>query len=145
MVSDHACCQAETKFGDPADDVFLAKSGFGGTEYLLAGMISEGRERGLSYGRIAAVDREEPGAALRPNSKGDIEVGLDADIALVDTDRTWTVRAEDSESTQEYTPFEGFELTAKVTDTFLRGEQIMTDGVVTSAAPTGKFLSRPTA
>lgn len=145
VVSDHACCQAETKFGDPADDVFLAKSGFGGAEYMLAGMISEGRKRGLSVGRIAELTAKNPAQRFGLNSKGAIKVGLDADIALVDMDRTWTVRAEDSESAQEYTPFEGFELTAKVTDTFLRGEQIMTDGVVTSAAPTGKYLSRPSA
>ena len=34
------------------------------------------------------------------------------------------MRAEDSQSTQEYTPFEGFELTARVTDTYLRGEPV---------------------
>ena len=34
-TSDHACCKDETKFGDPRDDVFVAKSGFGGTENLL--------------------------------------------------------------------------------------------------------------
>ena len=42
VVSDHACCRDEQKFGDPRDDVFLAKSGFGGAEYLLAGMVTEG-------------------------------------------------------------------------------------------------------
>ncbi|PZM94543.1 MAG: hydantoinase, partial [Actinobacteria bacterium] len=145
VVSDHACCRAEQKFGDPADDVFLAKSGFGGAEYLLAGLITEGRKRGLSFGRIAELTAKNPAQRFGINNKGAIKVGYDADIALVDTNRTWTVRAEDSESAQEYTPFEGFELTAKVTDTFLRGEQIMTEGVVTSAAPTGRYVSRPTA
>ena len=27
VVSDHACCKEELKFGDPKDDVFLAKTG----------------------------------------------------------------------------------------------------------------------
>ena len=52
------------------------------------------------------------------------------------------MRAADSESTQEYTPFEGAELTAKVTDTFVRGHQVMTDGVVTGE-PVGRYLCRP--
>ncbi len=39
------------KFGDPRDDVFLAKSGFGGTEYLLPGLVTEGRKRGLPLDR----------------------------------------------------------------------------------------------
>src|SRR6478609_711916 len=47
VVSDHACCKEELKFGEPKDDVFLAKSGFGGAEYLLAGMVSEGSRRGV--------------------------------------------------------------------------------------------------
>ena len=55
VTSDHACCRDETKFGDPREDVFLAKSGFGGTEYLLSGLVSEGRKRGLSYPRIAEL------------------------------------------------------------------------------------------
>ena len=145
VVSDHACCREELKFGDPADDVFLAKSGFGGAEYLLAGMVSEGRKRGLSFGRIAELTAANPAQRFGLNSKGAIKVGLDADIALVDTDHTWTVRAEDSESTQEYTPFEGFELTAKVTDTFLRGTQIFTDGKVTGTPGAGQYVRRPSA
>ena len=52
------------------------------------------------------------------------------------------VRAADSESAQEYTPFEGFELTAAVTDTFLRGERVLTDGKVTGGQ-NGRYLSRP--
>ena len=145
VVSDHACCREEQKFGDPADDVFRAKSGFGGAEYLLPGLITEGRKRGLSFGRIAELTAKNPAQRFGLNSKGAIKVGLDADIALVDVNHTWTVRAADSESAQEYTPFEGFEMTAKVTDTFLRGVQIMTDGVVSTAAPTGRYISRPSA
>jgi allantoinase len=107
-------------------------------------MVSEGTKRGLSAGRIAALTAtntaERYGLGGR---KGAIRVGLDADIALVDTDHVWTVRAEDSESTQEYTPFEGAELTAKVTDTFLRGTAVMTDGVVSDSEPTGVYLKRP--
>ena len=144
VVSDHACCRDEMKFGTDRDDVFLAKSGFGGAEYLLAGMVSEGRKRGLSFDRIARLTATNPAERYGLGAtKGAIRLGFDADFALVDTDHTWTVRAQDSESAQEYTPFEGFELTAKVTDTFLRGEQVMADGVVGTAA-TGRYLARPT-
>lgn len=145
VVSDHACCKEELKFGDPEDDVFLAKSGFGGAEYLLAGMITEGRKRGLGFGRIAALTATN--AAERYGlgaTKGSLQVGKDADIALVDLDHTWTVRAEDSPSAQEYTPFEGQELTAKVTDTFVRGHHVMAGGVV-GDEPVGRYLARPTA
>jgi allantoinase len=145
VVSDHACCREELKFGEPKDDVFLARSGFGGAEYLLAGMVSEGSRRGVSYGRIAELTATNPAARYGLGAtKGSLEVGKDADIALVDPTVTWTVRAEDSESTQEYTPFEGQSLTARVTDTFVRGHRVMADGVV-SGDPVGRYLSRPTA
>jgi allantoinase len=145
VVSDHACCKDEMKFGEDRDDVFLAKSGFGGAEYLLAGMVTEGTRRGLSYGRIAELTSTNPAARYGLGAtKGAIEVGRDADLALVDTACDWTVRAAESESAQEYTPFEGFSLTAKVTDTYVRGIAVMTDGVVTTE-PVGRFLSRPSA
>ena len=143
VVSDHACCKDEMKFGDPRDDVFVAKSGFGGTEYLLAGMVTEGTKRGLGLDRIAALTAHNPAERFGLHSKGQIAPGHDADIALVDPNVTWTVRAEDSESEQEYTPFEGFELTAKVMDTFVRGQQVLAGGAI-QGEPTGQYLFRPT-
>jgi allantoinase len=143
VVSDHACCRAETKFGDPAGDVFLAKSGFGGTEYLLPGLISEGRKRGLSLQRVAQLVSQHPAQRFGLHTKGTIAEGYDADFCLVNPDRTWVVHAGDSESAQDYTPFEGFELTAQVTDTFLGGRQVLRDGKVVGE-PRGRYLHRPT-
>ena len=141
VTSDHACCKDETKFGDPRDDVFLAKSGFGGAEYLLPGMISEGRKRGLSYNRIAELVSKNPADRYGMPGKGDLAVGFDADFCLVDDSVQYTVRAEDSMSTQDYTPFEGFELTAAVTDTYLRGSKVFGDGAMVGE-PRGKYVKR---
>lgn len=143
VVSDHACCRDETKFGNPRDDIFVAKSGFGGTEYLLAGLVSEGRKRGLSLQRIAQLVSSNPAQRFGLHTKGFIAEGYDADLCLVDPDHTWVVRAAESESTQEYTPFEGFELTARVTDTFVRGHHVLQDGKVVGEPP-GRYQHRPT-
>jgi allantoinase len=141
IVSDHACCRDEQKFGTPRDDIFLAKSGFGGAEYLLAGMVTEGRRRGLPLDRIARLTSWNPARRFGLPTKGALAEGYDADIALVDPDRTWTVRAADSESAQEYTPFEGFQLTAAVTDTFLRGQHVLEAGKVVGD-PQGQYIKR---
>ena len=143
VCSDHACCRDEMKFGQDRDDVFLAKSGFGGTEYLLPGLITEGRRRGLTFPRMAELLSWNPARRYGLYTKGTIEAGYDADLVLVDPDRSWVVRAGDSESTQEYTPFEGFEMTARVDDVFLRGRQILASGAVVGE-PSGRYLSRPT-
>ena len=75
--------------------------------------------------------------------KGDIAVGLDADLALLDPERRFTVRAADSPSGQGYTPFEGQMLTGQVTATFLRGRLAWENGAVVGAAR-GRYIARPT-
>jgi allantoinase len=144
IVSDHACCRHETKVAKHAfGNIWLAKSGFGGTEYLLPALVSEGSKRGLSYNRMAALTSYNPARRFGVNSKGDIAEGLDADIALVDPAESWTIRARDSESTQGYTPFEGIELSARVKATFLRGELVCENDQVVGK-PRGQYLHRPT-
>ena len=144
VVSDHACCRHETKAAKHAlGNIWLAKSGFGGTEYLLSALISEGSKRGLSLNRIAALTSANPAKRFGLNAKGDIAPGLDADLVLVDPRETWTIRAKDSESTQGYTPFEGIELRCKVKATFLRGGLVYENGKVVGA-PRGRYLHRPT-
>jgi allantoinase len=141
VVSDHACCRDEMKFGADRDDIFLAKSGFGGAEYLLPGLVGEGLKRGLPLQRVAQLTSWNPARRYGLFNKGTIAEGYDADIALVDPDVSWTVRAADSESTQEYTPFEGFAMTARVTDTFVRGNHVYKDGAI-SGDPVGRYLRR---
>jgi allantoinase len=142
VVSDHACCKHELKVdGTKAGDIFLAKSGFGGTEYLLPGMVSEGTKRGLPLHRIAELVSWNPARRFGLEGKGDLAPGYDADIALINPSKTWTIRAADSESSQGYTPFEGIELTAAVEETYLRGRPVWRDGRAVGPA-SGRYLHR---
>ena len=145
VVSDHASCQQELKiprhyFGN----IWMAKSGFGGTEYLLPALVSEGMKRGMGFNHMARVTSWTPAQRFGLNRKGDIAPGFDADIAIVDPAHTWTIAAADSPSTQGYTPFEGLELSARVDATFLRGMKIYEDGQIIGK-PRGQYLHRPTA
>ena len=143
IVSDHACCAEEVKAaGGGQGDIWLAKAGFGGTEYLLAGVFSEGRRRGLPLHRIAELTAFNPARRYGLLDKGDIAPGYDADLALLDPDRRFVVRAADSPSAQGYTPFEGQELTGRVTATFLRGRLVWDGGAVVGPAR-GRYLRRP--
>jgi allantoinase len=144
VVSDHACCRHEMKVAKRyLGNIWLAKSGFGGTEYLLSALVSEGSRRGMSYNHMARLTSFNPARRFGLNSKGDIAEGLDADLALVDPRETWTIRAKESESAQGYTPFEGLELGARVKTTFLRGQLVYDKGKVLGPAR-GRYLHRPT-
>jgi len=142
IVSDHACCSAEQKasFKDP-ENIWLAKSGFGGTEYLLSGVFSEGSKRGMSYNHMAELLCWNPAQRFGLLEKGDIAVGYDADLVLVNPNETFVVRAAESESQQGYTPFEGMELTGRVKSTFLRGNLIY-DRAQVLGSPQGRYLKR---
>lgn len=143
IVSDHACCSAEQKWDkkDPGN-IWLAKSGFGGTEYLLSGVLSEGSKRGMSYNHMAELLCWNPAQRYGLKNKGDIAVGLDADLVLVDPHESFVVRAAESESKQGYTPFEGQELNGRVKSTFLRGRRVFHNGSIVGPAR-GQYLRRP--
>ncbi len=142
VVSDHACCKHEMKVNPQTpENVFLAKSGFGGTEYLLPALVSEGTKRGMSLNHIAELVSYNPAKRYGLNNKGDIAPGYDADVVLIDPNDSWVIQAQGSESMQGYTPFEGIELSAKIKQTYLRG-QLIYDGHVVGE-PRGRYLSRP--
>lgn len=146
VVSDHACCSEELKTENhdhtDGDNIWVSKSGFGGTEYLLSGLYSEGSKRGMSVNHMAQLVSKNAAERYGLHTKGDIAVGYDADLVLLDPDETFTVRAAESESSQGYTPFEGMELTGRVKSTFLRGNLVYDDGSIVGDAQ-GKYLSRP--
>ena len=143
IVSDHACCRSEIKYNaDHPDDIWMSKSGFGGTEYLLSGVYSEGHKRGLPLNQMAELLSWNPARRFGLLNKGDIAPGFDADLVLFDPNQTFTVRAAESHSQQGYTPFEGHELTGRVKQTFLRGNLIYDNGNVIGPA-LGQYQKRP--
>ena len=143
VCSDHACCKFEMKLGKgDSDNIFVAKSGFGGTEFLLPALITEGRKRGLSWNKMAELTSWTAARRFGLHGKGDIAPGFDADIVLVDPNKSFVAGNDVSESSQGYSVFEGMEMSAAITHTFLRGRLIYgPDGAVGS--PSGQYLHRP--
>ena len=71
VVSDHACCRHEIKVSDAnPDDVYVAKSGFGGTEYLAVGPVLRGDQTRTVTGPDRRADQPQPGPPLRPGRQG---------------------------------------------------------------------------
>lgn len=143
VCSDHACCKFEEKLGkDDKDNIFKAKSGFGGAEFLLPALITQGKPRGLSYNRMAELTSWNAAKRFGLEKKGDIAPGFDADLVLVDPDKSFVASGALSESTQGYSVFEGMEMSASITGTYLRGNLIW-DGSKVVGSPQGRYLKRP--
>ncbi|MBX9780388.1 MAG: dihydroorotase family protein [Chitinophagaceae bacterium] len=143
VCSDHACCKAEFKTdAHEKDNVWLAKSGFGGSEFLLSGLFTEGSKRGLSVNKMAELLCWNPAQRFGLKHKGDIAEGFDGDIVLIDPNQSFTVKSADSPSTQGYSVFEGHQFRAPVTATFLRGTLIYEKGEILGEAQ-GNYLHRP--
>jgi len=143
VVSDHACCAAEHKtHSEHPEDIFQSRSGFGGTEYLLSALFSEGQQRGLSLHRIAELTSWNPARRYGLYGKGDLAVGYDADIVLLDPQASFVVDGMTSPSTQGYSVFDGLTFTGEVTRTFLRGRLVYDAGTFPEP-PSGQFLVRP--
>jgi dihydroorotase (multifunctional complex type) len=139
VCSDHACCSEENKEGE----LWQALPGFGGTALIYPFMLTEGPRRGLSFERIVDLVATNPARAygLAPR-KGAITVGADADLAIVDMNETYPVTTERLLSAQEYTPFEGMELTGWPVRTLLRGRTVFAEGEAVGE-PAGAYLKRP--
>jgi dihydropyrimidinase/allantoinase len=106
-------------------------------------LISEGyHKRGLPLTRIAELASAAPSQAYNLyGTKGTIAVGADADLAIVDLDLTQVVTPELCQSAQDHTPFEGIAVRGWPTTTVLRGQRVMTDGVVTDGFA-GQYVRR---
>ena len=96
----------------------------------------------MSYNHMAELTSWNPAKRYGLASKGDIAVGYDADVVLLNPNESFIVRAEESESQQGYTPFEGMELKGKVKSTFLRGNLIYHNDKVIGES-NGQYLFRP--
>ena len=109
---------------------------------MLPALITEGKPRGLSYNRMAELTSWNAARRFGLKGKGDIAAGFDADLVLVDPDKSFVASGKHSESKQGYSVFEGKKMTASVMSTFLRGQLIYDDGRAVGK-PQGQYLHRP--
>lgn len=72
--------------------------------------------------------------------KGTILVGSDADLALYDFTREWTVRASDLLTKHRWTPFDGRRVRGQVVRTVVRGRTVYVDGRLAAEPGSGRFV-----
>jgi allantoinase len=140
VASDHAPWPIERK--NNRDNIFANASGAPGVETLLPLVYSAGVACGrISIEQCARLLAETPARTFNVfPRKGQIAVGADADLAIIDPNATWTVRASDLHSTAGWTPYAGREMQGRVRTTIVRGQVVYDGGQVTAAPGFGRFI-----
>jgi allantoinase len=139
--SDHSPCPAADKHRGEGD-IRLAWGGIAGIQATLPVLLTEGvRARGLSFERIAHLTATAPAQlfGLYPR-KGALAVGADADLALVDPEREWTLEPDELETRSGVSAYLGRRFTGRVVRTIVRGRTVFVDNEITGSPGWGRFV-----
>jgi allantoinase len=137
VASDHSPSPAALKEGD----MLSAWGGIAGIQSFLPALLTEGRQRSLSLERLAWLTATSPARLLGiARRKGSIRVGADADLAMVDPDRTWTLRASAVAARSARSPYAGRRFTGAVVRTIVRGRTVQVDGEFVSGPGWGALV-----
>jgi len=141
FASDHSPCPPEDKSrGD--QDIWLAWGGVSGVQTMLPLLLDEGvHNRGLPLPRLVRMASANPAriVGLWPR-KGHLGLGADADIALVDLARAWTLEPNLLQTRHPVSPFIGYRFRGAVIQTLVRGVTVFRDGEIVAPPAHGQFL-----
>jgi allantoinase len=143
VASDHSPCTAALKTRGE-DDIFAAWGGVSGLQSLLPVMLTEGvHSRRLSLVDLAQLVSTRPAQRLGiwPR-KGEIQLGADADLVLVDLDHEWTLTRDQLETKSGISPYVGRRFRGRVARTIVRGRTVYVDGKVIGDPGDGWFIQR---
>ena len=132
IATDHAPHSQEEK---TRNDIWTVDCGFPGVETQMPLMLAEvarGRYSVRDYVRWSSVNPARIWG-LFPR-KGAILPGADADIAIVDLDREWTLDDAKLQSLSRITPFHGRKVKGLPVHTLVRGRFVMKDRTLQSGA-----------
>lgn len=137
VASDHAPHLPEEK----RDDIWNAPPGVPGVETMLSLMLLYVRRNFLTLDRMVDALSTRPARLFGLSSKGEIAVGKDADLVIIDPRSRTKIRADRLHSRAEWTPYEGmYAIFPKLT--LVRGTVVF-DEELSVGPGHGIHLSRP--
>ena len=119
IVSDHKPEDEEQKRLTFAQ----AETGASGIETLLPLSLELYHNGSLKLDTIIKALTSNPAKILKIN-KGNLSIGNDADFCIVDLNKPWIVKQENLNSKSKNTSIENKKLQGKVTNTFVKGEEL---------------------
>lgn len=130
MATDHAPHSSAEKSASYRDFADIP-GGMPGLQTLLFVMLDLVAEKVIDLAALVRMCAFNPAQRFGlGRSKGSIAVERDADILIVDLDRSTTISNANQASRAGYTPFDGRCTAGRLLDVFLRGEHIVRDGVL---------------
>jgi dihydroorotase-like cyclic amidohydrolase len=142
MGSDHGAVDPELKKAGE-EDIFAGQFGVPGAETMVPLMLHAVTQGKITLERLTAVLAETPARlyGLYP-AKGVIQVGSDADFTVVDLSQTYLLEASKMVTACGWIPYEGWNVTGRVTHSILRGKIAMQHGKVLAQPGDGRFIRR---
>ena len=116
IVSDHKPEDEESK------RLTFSKAATGaiGVETLLSLSLELYHNKSVKLKKLIATMTSNPSKILKIN-KGNLDVGTDADLCLLDLNKAWVVKKKDLRSKSKNTPIENRKLQGQVLKTFVKG------------------------
>lgn len=136
--SDHSPCTPDLK---ETDNAFKAWGGISGTQNSVDAMFDAAvKKRNISPVTLMRALATEPAKRFRLQDKGELSLGKDADIVILDPNQSYTVKAEDLYYKNKFSAYEGFQIDCRITHTWVRGNLVyqIEEGII--GEPQGKLM-----
>jgi allantoinase len=141
LASDHSPCIPEMKQSN-INSMFDVWGGISGCQNNVDLMFDEAvKNRGVSVSDFSKMISTKPAEIFKLKNKGSIKVSFDADIILLDPNKSYTVQSEDLYYRHPHSPYIGRKINCRVTKTFVRGQQVFDLEMGIVSQPIGKFIS----
>ena len=143
VATDHCPFDFALKKRLAAHDFTRCPGGAPGIEARIPLMFSKAMTRQLTLEQCVKVTAENPARimGLYPQ-KGVLAQGSDADLVIMDPDRTQTITHDLLHENVDYTPYEGFTLAGIPILTMVRGHIITENGQLKATKGFGTFIKR---
>ena len=139
IATDHIHRPRSSKDGG----IWAAQPGFPGLDTFLPALLTEARKRDIGLEKVLPLVSRNPARRMGFTNKGHLAAGMDADIAVLDLNASFTVDNADLATDAGYSTLHGQTMTAKTVHTMSRGNFVLRDGALTDTSiGQGRYVAR---